>query len=233
MKTIGMLGGMSWESTVTYYQLINQGVKDKLGGLHSAKMIIDSVDFAQIELLQRQGDWPAMANVFSEKAQQLQNTGADFLMICTNTMHKIAPEISASTNIPLLHIADATAQQLTQSGVNNVGLLGTRFTMEDGFYQARLSEEHGIDVLIPEQQERDEVHRVIYEELCLGQFLNESREAYIKVLEKLHKRGAQAVILGCTEIALLVKQEHTLIPLYDTTRIHAQAAVNLALEGHE
>lgn len=233
MKTIGMLGGMSWESTATYYQLVNQGVKNALGGLHSAKMIMHSVDFAEIEVLQRKGDWVTMTHRLVDAADKLQQSGADFFMICTNTMHKIAPEICAKVDIPLLHIADATAEKLMQDGVTRVGLLGTRFTMEDGFYQARLSEKYGIDVLVPDQDDRQNVHNVIYHELCRGELLAESRQAFIDIIEQLTQRGAQAVILGCTEIALLIDQSHTLTPLYDTTSLHAQAAVNLALDNNE
>jgi aspartate racemase len=233
MKTIGMLGGMSWESTATYYQLINEGVKAALGGLHSAKIIIHSVDFAEIERLQRQNKWSEMALQLSSASEQLQCSGADFLMICTNTMHKIAPEISASVDIPILHIADATAEQLTKDGVTTVGLLGTRFTMEEGFYKKRLSDKHGIKALVPSEMERVEVHDIIYNELCQGKLEGDSRDTYIKVIERLMERGAQAIILGCTEIALLVQQQHTAIPLYDTTQIHAQAAVKMALENNE
>ena len=228
MKTIGLLGGMSWESTQTYYRLINEGVKSRLGGLHSAKLVLYSVDFAEIEALQHQGDWPATARILSGAALSLENAGADFLMIGTNTMHKVAPEIEEAINIPLLHIADATAKVLTQDNIQRVGLLGTRFTMEQAFYRERL-EAAGIEVVTPDAPQRAEVHRVIYEELCQGEIQAPSREAYLAVINSLAEQGAQAVILGCTEIGLLVQQQDTPIRLFDTTRIHAQAAVAAAL----
>ena len=228
MKTIGLLGGMSWESTQTYYRLINEGVKSRLGGLHSAKLVLYSVDFAEIEALQHQGDWPATARILSGAALSLENAGADFLMIGTNTMHKVAPEIEEAINIPLLHIADATAKVLTQDHIQRVGLLGTRFTMEQAFYRERL-EAAGIEVVTPDAPQRAEVHRVIYEELCQGEIQAPSREAYLAVINSLAEQGAQAVILGCTEIGLLIKQTDTPVPLYDTTAIHAAQAVNQAL----
>lgn len=230
MKTIGLLGGMSWESTQTYYRLINEGVKSRLGGLHSAKLVLYSVDFAEIEALQHQGDWPATARILSGAALSLENAGADFLMIGTNTMHKVAPEIEEAINIPLLHIADATANVLTQDNIQRVGLLGTRFTMEQAFYRERL-EAAGIEVVTPDAPQRAEVHRVIYEELCQGEIQAPSREAYLAVINSLAEQGAQAVILGCTEIGLLIKQTDTPVPLYDTTAIHAAQAVNQALTG--
>lgn len=230
MKTIGLLGGMSWESTQTYYRLINEGVKSRLGGLHSAKLVLYSVDFAEIEALQHQGDWPATARILSGAALSLENAGADFLMIGTNTMHKVAPEIEEAINIPLLHIADATAKVLTQDNIQRVGLLGTRFTMEQAFYRERL-EAAGIEVVTPDAPQRAEVHRVIYEELCQGEIQAASREAYLAVINSLAEQGAQAVILGCTEIGLLIKQTDTPVPLYDTTAIHAAQAVNQALTG--
>lgn len=230
MKTIGLLGGMSWESTQTYYRLINEGVKSRLGGLHSAKLVLYSVDFAEIEALQHKGDWPATARILSGAALSLENAGADFLMIGTNTMHKVAPEIEEATNIPLLHIADATANVLTQDNIQRVGLLGTRFTMEQAFYRERL-EAAGIEVVTPDAAQRAEVHRVIYEELCQGKIQAASREAYLTVVNSLAEQGAQAVILGCTEIGLLIKQTDTSVPLYDTTAIHAAQAVEQALTG--
>ncbi|EDM47154.1 aspartate/glutamate racemase family protein [Marinobacter algicola] len=230
MKTIGLLGGMSWESTQTYYRLINEGVKSRLGGLHSAKLVLYSVDFAEIEALQHQGDWPATARILSSAALSLQNAGADFLMIGTNTMHKVAPEIELAVRIPLLHIADATANVLTEDGITRVGLLGTRFTMEQAFYRERL-EAAGIEVVTPDAAQRAEVHRVIYEELCQGKIQAASREAYLAVIDSLAEQGAQAVILGCTEIGLLIKQTDTSVPLYDTTAIHAAQAVDQALTG--
>lgn len=229
MKTIGMIGGMSWESTVSYYTAINQGVKAQLGGLNSAKICLYSVNFDPIEKLQHQGKWPETAQLLTEAAQSVQAAGADFLLICTNTMHKVAPSIEAKLEIPVLHIADATGQQLQQDGITRVGLLGTRFTMEQDFYTGRLSEKFAIDVLIPDPEQRDVIHQVIYQELCLGEIVPESRQKYLAVIEELQRRGAQAVILGCTEIALLVQQAHTRVPLYDTTQIHADQAVRLAL----
>jgi aspartate racemase len=228
MKTIGLLGGMSWESTQTYYRLINEGIKNRLGGLHSAKLVLFSVDFAEIEALQHKGDWPATADILAGAALSLQKAGADFLVIGTNTMHKVAPEIEQAIGIPLLHIADATAQVLKKEGVTRVGLLGTRFTMEQAFYRERL-EAAGIDVLTPDESQRDEVHRVIYEELCQGEIKSDSRHTYLDIVSSLSGRGAQAVILGCTEIGLLISQADTEVPLYDTTEIHAARAVELAL----
>jgi len=228
MKTIGLLGGMSWESTQTYYRLINEGVKARLGGLHSARMVLYSVDFAEIEALQHAGDWAATARILSDAALSLQKAGADFLVIGTNTMHKVAPEIAQTIDIPLLHIADATAAVLKQNGVRRVGLLGTRFTMEQDFYRERL-EDAGIEVLTPDETQRNDVHRIIYEELCRGDIRGASRESYLAVVASLADRGAQGVILGCTEIGLLINQSDTSIPLYDTTAIHARQAVEQAL----
>ncbi|MDK8465213.1 aspartate/glutamate racemase family protein [Marinobacter sp. SS13-12] len=228
MKTIGLLGGMSWESTQTYYRLINEGVKARLGGLHSAKLVLYSVDFAEIEALQHRGDWAATARILSDAALSLQKAGADFLVIGTNTMHKVAPEIEQTVRLPLLHIADATAQVLAQDRITRVGLLGTRFTMEQAFYRERL-EAAGIAVLTPDQAQRDSVHRVIYEELCQGEINPDSRQAYLDIVASLSERGAQAVILGCTEIGLLIRQADTSVPLYDTTEIHAAQAVEQAL----
>lgn len=228
MKTIGLLGGMSWESTQSYYRLINEGVKARLGGLHSARIILYSVDFADIEALQRQGDWQSTANLLSGAARSVEAAGADFLLIGTNTMHKVAPEIEQAIGIPLLHIADATAQALKRNGVANVGLLGTRFTMEQAFYRDRL-EQAGIRVLTPSDTERDQIHRVIYEELCQGEIRPTSKDAYLAVVDSLSQRGAEAVILGCTEIGLLIQQSDTPVPLFDTTEIHAHAAVMKAL----
>jgi aspartate racemase len=229
MKTIGLLGGMSWESTVTYYRLINEEVKKKLGGFHSAKICLYSVDFDEIEKLQHTGNWAETAQILSNAAKRIEAGGADFLLICTNTMHKVAPEIEANINIPLLHIADATAKQIQTRGFQTVGLLGTNFTMEQEFYKGRLVEHHGISVLVPDQADREYVHNVIYNELCLGKIETNSRAEYVRIIEKLAEQGAQAVILGCTEIPLLVKQEHTSVPLFDTTEIHAMKAVERAL----
>ncbi|AQQ67103.1 aspartate racemase [Microbulbifer agarilyticus] len=229
MKTIGMLGGMSWESTASYYKALNEGVKESLGGLHSAKIALYSVDFDEIEKLQHQGRWDDTAKILADAARSVEAAGAEFLLICTNTMHKVAGEVEAAISIPLVHIADATAEQLLADGVKSVGLLGTRFTMEQEFYKGRLIEQYGINVITPTPDERDIVHDVIYSELCLGVINDESREKYLDVVRHLAERGAEAVILGCTEIALLIEQSDTSVPLYDTTRIHAAKAVDLAV----
>ena len=228
-KTIGLIGGMSWESTASYYRELNEGIKAQLGGLHSAKICLVSVDFEEIEKLQHVGDWEGTAVILSEAAAAVENGGADFLLICTNTMHKVAPQIEKSISIPILHIADATAERLREDGIKKVGLLGTRFTMEQDFYKGRLVEKYGIDVIVPEQSEREDVHAVIYNELCLGTINEKSRERYLEIIAQLRENGAEAVILGCTEIALLVQQGHTATPLYDTTAIHAEQAVRQAL----
>ncbi|MGL6334475.1 aspartate/glutamate racemase family protein [Aeromonas jandaei] len=229
MKCIGLLGGMSWESTVSYYQALNRGVRAKLGGLHSARVLLNSVDFAEIERLQHAGDWPATARLLAAEARKLQDGGADFLLIGTNTMHKVAPEIEAAIDIPLLHIADATARRLQADGIQRVGLLGTRFTMEQDFYKGRLQTHFGLEVLVPAEAERERVHRIIYDELCLGEIRDASRAEYLSIIAGLAAAGAEAVILGCTEIALLVGEAQAAVPLYDTTAIHAEAAVTLAL----
>ena len=231
MRTIGLIGGMSWESTVSYYQSINRQIKQRLGGLHSAKIILHSVDFAQIEQLQHQHRWPELAKILAEAAQGLEKAGAEFVVICTNTMHKVADIVQQATSLPLLHIADATAKSLVADEIRKVGLLGTRFTMEQEFYRQRLEDKFAIEVLIPEHSERELVHRVIYEELCLGKVKTSSRNNYLNIMANLHQRGAQAVILGCTEIALLISQMDTNIPLYNTTDIHALAAVDFALKN--
>lgn len=229
MKTIGLLGGMSWESTESYYRALNEGVKRALGGLHSARVAMVSVDFAEIEALQHQGRWEETGEILGEAARRIQAAGADFLLIATNTMHRVAPQVEAAIDIPLLHIADATAERLLDDGIRRVGLLGTRFTMEQDFYKGRLAERFGIEVLVPERAERERVHRVIYEELCLGRVEPASRADYVAIVEGLGERGAEAVILGCTEIALLIGQRDTRVPLYDTTAIHAASAVATAL----
>jgi len=229
MKTIGMLGGMSWESTASYYKALNEGVKEALGGLHSAKIVMFSVDFEEIEKLQHQGNWQETARILSTAARAVEAGGADFLIICTNTMHKVASEIEKEISIPLVHIADATAEKLVADGISCVGLLGTRFTMEEEFYKSRLTEKYGIEVLIPDSEDRDLIHEVIYQELCMGKIIDSSRSQYLKIIDTLHRQGAQAVILGCTEIALLVQQDDTAITLYDTTQIHATQAVEYAL----
>ncbi len=229
MKCIGLLGGMSWESTVSYYQALNRGVRAKLGGLHSARVLLNSVDFAAIERLQHAGDWPATARLLAAEARKLQDGGADFLLIGTNTMHKVAPEIEAAIDIPLLHIADATAAKLRADGITRVGLLGTRFTMEQDFYKGRLQARFGLTVLVPDEAGRERVHRIISDELCLGEIRASSRAEYLAIIAGLAAAGAEAVILGCTEIALLVDDARAAVPLYDTTAIHAEAAVALAL----
>lgn len=229
MKTIGLIGGMSWESTQTYYRLINVAIREKLGGLHSARLVLYSVDFHDIEVLQRQGDWQAAGVLLAQAAQSLQAAGADMVVICTNTMHKVAEQVQAAVSIPLLHIADTTAQAIRTAGFQRVALLGTRFTMEQDFYRARLERQHGLQVIVPEQNERDVVHRIIYEELCLGQIKPESKTAYLNIIRQLQTRGAQAVILGCTEISLLVQQTDLDLPLFDTTALHATAAADAAL----
>lgn len=231
MKTIGMLGGMSWESTASYYEAINEQVKNQLGGLHSAKICLYSVNFSEIETLQHQGRWEETAEILSNAAKNVERAGADFMIICTNTMHKVAQEISSKITIPILHIADATAEQLQTDNIKRVGLLGTRFTMEQDFYKERLINQFGIDVIVPDESEQQIIHDIIYKELCLGEINVTSREKYLTVINNLSNSGAEAVILGCTEIALLVGQDHTDVPLYDTTKIHAQHAVNLALEN--
>ena len=230
MKTIGMLGGMSWESTETYYREINEGIKHNLGGLHSAKICLYSVDFDEIEKLQHADDWDTAAMVLADGARKIEAGGADFLIICTNTMHRVASEIEQAISIPLLHIADATALKLKDDNITRVGLLGTRFTMEHNFYKSRITELFGIEVLVPEPDERTLLHAIIYDELCLGKIENTSRQQCLEIISRLFACGAQAVILGCTEIALLISQDHTSIPLYDTTVIHANQAVSYALK---
>lgn len=229
MKTIGLLGGMSWESTVLYYQKINELVKEKLGGLHSAQIAMYSVDFQEIEELQHAGKWDATADILAKASYQIQAAGADFLVICTNTMHKVAPQIAERIDIPILHIADATAERIKAAGIETIGLLGTRFTMEQDFYAGRLRNAHGLNVLLPPKADRDLVHRVIYEELVLGVVRHESRREYLRIMDDMRAAGAEGIIEGCTEIGMLVQQEHTDIALFDTTSIHAEAAVEMAL----
>lgn len=229
MKLIGLLGGMSWESTQTYYRLLNEAVRGQLGGLHSAPILLYSVDFAEIEALQQQADWARAAQVLSEAARSLETAGADCILICTNTMHKVAPEIARSIKVPLLHIMDAVGDTVTGDGLDCVGLLGTRFTMEERFCIERL-EEKGIRVLVPEEAERARVHQVIFDELCVGTISESSKADYLAIIDNLKRRGAQAVILGCTEIGLLVRSEDTSVPLYDTTELHVTQAVHYALD---
>ncbi|WP_336777801.1 aspartate/glutamate racemase family protein [Pantoea sp. USHLN256] len=228
MKVIGLIGGMSWESTALYYRIINEQVKQQLGGLHSARSLMYSVDFHEIEKLQAAGEWQKAGEILAAAAISLEKGGADFIVLCTNTMHKVAQQITDAVNIPLLHIADATAQRIRQAGVKKVGLLATAFTMEQEFYKGRLHRS-GIEVLVPEAAERKVVHDIIYQELCLGVIRNESRARYREIIAGLVEQGAEAIILGCTEITLLVKPEDASVPLFDTTLIHAEDAVKLAL----
>lgn len=223
MKTLGLIGGMSWESTVPYYRFINEAIKARLGGLHSARLVLYSVDFEQIARLQHAGDWDAAGNVLADAAQRLERAGAEALVICTNTMHKVAPAIEAKVRIPVLHVVDAVATEIRAAGFRKVGLLGTRFTMEQPFYAQYLAR-HGLATLVPEQADRDLVHRVVYEELCLGKIVDASREAYRHIMAKLVTQGAEAIILGCTEISMLVGAQDASVPLFDTTAIHARKA---------
>ncbi|GGD62596.1 aspartate/glutamate racemase family protein [Lacimicrobium alkaliphilum] len=229
MKTIGLLGGMSWESTVGYYQKLNQGIRQRMGGLHSAKIALYSVDFSPIEKLQHQGDWQGAADRLIQGARAVEAAGADFLLICTNTMHKVAPEVEASISIPLLHIVDALAAHLQEQNITAVGLLGTRFTMQDSFFRQRLQQQFGIQVLVPAESDVREIHRVIYEELCQGRIDEQSRQKYLNIINQLSGQGAQGIVLGCTEIGLLLQQHHCGVPLFDTLSIHVDAAVKRAL----
>jgi aspartate racemase len=228
VKTIGMLGGMSWESTALYYRLINEETRRRRGGLHSAPIALVSVDFDEIETLQAAGDWDRAGDLLAARAREVEAAGADFLLICTNTMHRVADAVVAAIDIPLLHLADATARRIRAAGLTRIGLLGTRFTMEQDFYRARL-EAQGIEVLVPNAADRALVHRVIYEELCLGEVRDASRAEYLRIIDALAAAGAEGVIEGCTEIVMLVQQVHTTMPLFDTTAIHAEEAVARAL----
>lgn len=230
MKTIGLLGGMSWESTVCYYRAINQGVKNILGGLHSAEIVMYSVDFDPIEKLQHKGDWAGAASILSSSARGIQAAGADFLLLCTNTMHKLAPQIEQAVDIPFLHIADATAEVLLENGFTSVGLLGTAYTMQQDFYKGRLMDKYGLNVLIPNEADAEIVHNVIYQELCLGNPHAHSKSEYLRIIDSLSRQGAEAVILGCTEIGTLINQNDTTVPLFDTTEIHARKAVAYAIQ---
>jgi aspartate racemase len=231
MKTIGLIGGMSWESSIEYYRILNEGVQARLGGLHSAKSVMVSVDFAEIEVLQHQGRWEAATQIMIRAAQDVERGGADCLVICTNTMHKMAEAVQEKIRIPLLHIADATAERIQAQGLSRIGLLGTRFTMEEDFYKGRLEGRFGLKVLIPEAQARQVIHRVIYDELVLGKIEARSKEQYLDIITALVGQGAQGIILGCTEIGLLVKQGDCQVPLFDTTLIHATSAVEWALKA--
>ena len=230
MKTIGLIGGMSWESTATYYQRINTLVKERLGGLHSARLVLVSLDFHEIEALQSAGQWDAAGQVLVAAAQSLQAAGAEALLICTNTMHKVAPAIEAKVSLPLLHIADATAEAIKQSGITHIGLLGTRFTMEQDFYLERLQKKHGLTVTVPEAADRARVNAIIYNELCVGELRDSSRRELLDIIDRLAARGAQGIILGCTELPLLINQAATPLPIFDTTELHARRAVAFALE---
>ncbi|HEU4655122.1 MAG TPA: aspartate/glutamate racemase family protein [Steroidobacteraceae bacterium] len=229
MKTIGLIGGMSWESTVPYYREINETIRGRLGGLHSAKIVLFSVDFHEIEALQRSGDWDTAGRLLADAAQSLQRAGANFLIIGANTMHKVAPAIEAAVDLPILHIADCLAEELKAAQLSKVGLLGTRFTMEQAFYKDRLRQRHGIEALIPNEVQRERVHRIIYDELCIGRIESSSRDEYRSIIAHLVARGAQAIVLGCTEIAMLIDQQDSAVPLFDTAKIHARAAALYAL----
>jgi len=229
MKVIGLIGGMSWESSLEYYRVINETVKEKLGRLHSARSIMYSVDFDEIEILQRQGKWDKATEFMIDAAQRVEKGGADFVIICTNTMHKMAEEVQKNIKIPLLHIADATAEKIKKQGLKKVGLLGTKFTMEEDFYKGRLVEKHDLEVIIPNEEERKLIHHILYSELCLGEIKSLSKDKFIRIIKNLSAIGAEGVILGCTEIPLLIKQEDCEVPLFDTTRIHARFAVEYAL----
>ncbi len=230
MKVIGLIGGMSWESTQEYYRIINEEVNKRLGGLHSARCVIYSVDFAQIERLQREGKWQELTDIMVDAAKCLEKASADCIVICTNTMHKMAEDVQNAVKIPLLHLADATAELIQRDGLDKVGLLGTKFTMEQEFYKGRLTDKFGIKVIIPNDDERAIIHKVIYDELCLGKINANSKEKYIEIIRNLVKNGAEGIILGCTEISLLISQKDVDIPIYDTTEIHACAAVEFALD---
>ena len=229
MKTLGLIGGMTWHSTVDYYRLINRGVQERMGGHSSASMVMASVDFAPVQALQDRGDWSGLARLMVQAARTLEKAGAEAVVICANTMHQLAPDIEAAVRLPILHIADAAAAAVKAKDLTSVGLLGTRFTMEMDFYRGRLEKAHGLKVLVPEAPEREVVHQVIYDELGRGIVLDESRRAYVKIIDGLVNRGAQGVILGCTEIPLLVKEKDSPVPVFDTTALHAEAAVDFAL----
>ncbi len=229
MKTIGLIGGMSWESTVTYYQIINNTIKENLGGFHSAKILLYSVDFAEIEELQTNGDWDKIADILAKAAKNLETLGADFLVICSNTTHKIAPQIQSKINIPIIHIAEATAEALISAGINKVALLGTKYTMTQDFYTSKL-EEKGLDVIVPNETDIERVNSIIYNELCLGIVKDDSRKFYMSVIQKFKEQGAQGVILGCTEIGLLITQNDSVLPVFDTTQIHAKIVAEKSLQ---
>ena len=229
MKTIGLIGGMSWESSAEYYRIINQVTKEQLGGLYSAPIVMYSVEFNEIVQLQHEGKWDKLTAIMVDAARRLERAGADLVLICTNTMHKMASEVEQATSLPLLHIADATATRIKEKRLKRVALLGTRFTMEQDFYKGRLAEKHGLEVIVPSAEEMEIVHRIIYNELCLGTILDSSKKEYLRIINNLVNQGAEGVILGCTEIPLLVKQADVAVPIFDTTTIHAQETVKMAL----
>lgn len=230
MKTIGLIGGMSWESSLEYYRIINEKIKQELGGLHSAQSLMYSVDFEEIKNLQHEGKWDELTTIMIDAAKRLEKGGADMIVICTNTMHKMANEVQESINLPLIHIADTTAQAIKDLNLKKIALLGTKFTMEQDFYKGRLTEKHGIEVIVPNDEDRDMVHKIIYNELCLGNIKESSKQEYIRIIEKMANSGAEGVILGCTEIPLLIKETDVSIPIFDTTTIHAEKAVLEALK---
>lgn len=233
MKTIGLLGGMSWESTVLYYQMLNEGVRDRLGGLHSASIVMHSVDFAEIEHFQVNGQWEQAGKKLADAARGLQQAGADVVLICTNLMHKVAPQIERQIDVPLLHIADPVGEAIVARELRKVGLLGARYTMEESFYRQRLLDKYGIEVVIPGEDDRDLVHRVIFDELCRGKFTEQSRRDYLAIIENLRSEGAEGVVLGCTEIPLLIRQEDIDLPLFNTTALHAQKALEYAFDSEQ
>jgi len=232
MKTIGLLGGMSWESTLLYYQLLNEGVRERLGGLHSAELLLHSVDFAEIEQLQVQGRWQQAGEKLAAAAVGLEQAGAGMILLCTNLMHKVAPLIESSITVPFLHIADAAGRAIAAQNFETVALLGTRYTMEEDFYRQRLRDNFGLNVLIPDKEDREMIHRVIFSELCLGQFTSEARQKYLDVIETLRNRGAQGIVLGCTEIPLLIRKEDTDLPLFNTAALHVEDALEHAFSDH-
>ena len=231
MKTIGLVGGMSWESTLEYYRVINQYTKERLGGFHSAKIVLYSVDFAEVESQQHEARWDDLTRLMTDAAQRVERAGAELLLICTNTMHKMADDVQGKIRIPILHIVDAAAEAIKSRSIKKVGLLGTRFTMEQDFYKQRLIRNHGLEVIIPEEKEREAIHHILYNELCLGEIKERSKGTFRAIIAGLEARGAQGIILGCTEIPLLVSQDDYRIPLFDTTTLHARAAVDFALNG--
>lgn len=230
MKVIGLMGGMSWESSDIYYQLINKRVQQLMGGVHSAKIIMHSLDFGEIETLQRSGNWKEMGHILGDVAEAMEKSGAEILVLCTNTMHKLAPVIERRIEIPFLHIADAAGSAIEKQGLRTVGLLGTQFTMEQKFYSERLKNRYDLNVITPSLKDREQVHKIIYEELVRGIFTEESRKIYCQIIERLIEKGAEGVVLGCTEIPLLIQQEHCSVPVFDTTSLHAEAAVAEAMK---